>query len=225
MQFNFIENDKPYSIDLIENKLLDFSSIEVDRLWNLSKKKNKHLFNDNIFYVDSIKENKINGYFAEYKYWHVQETYKSEVINLPKSIVAGVTGVIRMSDSVLACKRSDEVTQDKNIYELGPSGGLSNNKSKNVTFINQFIDEFEEELNVSANNIQSINQLGLLIDHKDSVIDVVLEVFVKNDFKNRINQTDEYQSFKWLSFDKEIQNILSPSSKEIMKYLTLKRLK
>ena len=59
MQFNFIENNRPYSIDIVENKLLEFSSIEVDRLWDLSKQKNKYLFNDNIFYVDSIKENKI----------------------------------------------------------------------------------------------------------------------------------------------------------------------
>lgn len=225
MQFNFIENNRPYSIDIVENKLLEFSSIEVDRLWDLSKQKNKYLFNDNIFYVDSIKENKIYGYFAEYKYWHVQETYKSETINLPKFRVAGVTGVIRMSNAVLACKRSNNVTQDKNIYELGPSGGLSNNKNKNVTFINQFIDEFEEELNVSANNIESINQLGLLIDNKESVIDVVLEVFVKNDFKNTIKPTNEYQKFKWLSLNKETQNILSPSSEEIMKHLILKGLK
>ena len=115
MQFNFIENNRPYSIDIVENKLLEFSFIEVDRLWDLSKQKNKYLFNDNIFYVDSIKENKIYGYFAEYKYWHVQETYKSETINLPKFRVAGVTGVIRASNAVLACKRSTNVTQDKNI--------------------------------------------------------------------------------------------------------------
>ena len=60
-----------------------------------------------------------------------------------------------------------------------------------------------------------INQLGLLIDHKDSVIDVVLEVFVKNDFKNRIYQIDEYQSFKWLPFDKEIQNIYALHRKRL----------
>ena len=67
MQFNFIENNSPYSINIVENKLFKFSAIEVDRLWNLSKQKNKYLFNDDIFYVDSIKENKIYGYFAEYK--------------------------------------------------------------------------------------------------------------------------------------------------------------
>ena len=225
MQFEFIENDKPYSIDIVENKLLEFSSTRVDSLWNLAREKNKYLFNDNIFYIENIKENTIKGYFAEYKYWHVQETYKTEINDFPKFLVAGVTGVIRSSNSVLACKRSNRVTQDKNIYEFGPSGGLSSNKNKNVTFNNQFIDEFEEELNVSAKNIESIKQLGLLIDNKDSVIDVVLEVSVKNDFENRINPTDEYQKFKWLSLDKEVGNILSPSSNEIMKFLTLKGLK
>lgn len=224
MRFNFIENHSTYSINIIENKLLDFSSKEIDELWNLSKKKNKYLFNNDIFYVDSIKENKINGYFAEYKYWHIQETHKNNLPDLPKLIVAGVTGVIRMSNTVLACKRSNNVTQDKNIYELGPAGGLSNNKNKNITFTDQFIDEFEEELNVSSNNIESINQLGLLIDNKESVIDIILEVFVKNIFKNKINTTDEYKKFKWLYFNKDTHDILSPSSKEIMKYLKLKEL-
>ena len=70
-----------------------------------------------------------------------------------------------------------------------------------------------------------INQLGLLIDKKQSVIVVVLEVFVKDDFKNTINPTDEYQKFKWLSLNKETQNILSPLSDEFMKYLILKGLK
>ena len=54
---------------------------------------------------------------------------------------------------------------------------------------------------------------------------MVLEVFVWNDFKNTTNTTDEYQKFKWLSLNKETQNILSPLSDEFMKYLILKGLK
>ena len=222
MQFEFIENTKQYSINFIKEDLSYLNSKEVNRLWNKAKKENPNLFSDNIFYIDHIDKIYIDGFFSEYKYWYIQNKF-NQTYSDKKLMVAGVTGVIRESDQLLALKRTNMVHQDKNMYELGPAGGLSilNNGCKD-----QLINEFEEELDVSSKNINSIKQLGILIDKKEFILDIVFEINVRPNFDKKICFNHEYGDFKWISlFEKKCINDLSPSSKEIFNYLQNKELK
>ena len=222
MRFEFIEQTEPFVINILYKSLSNYFCDEIDDLWKFCQDQNSELINNDILYVDQINGAVITGYFSEYKLWYLQQHCNYKFGTQEKFIVAGVTGVVNCNDTLLTCKRAEFVTQDKNMYEFGPSGGITNGYLGDPNFITQLKYEFEEEMGLSAQHIASFNQLGLLMDHRDSVIDLIVEVVVGQDCKEFVKPTREYQNFFWFSLNDDIPKNLSPSSIEIYKFLKLR---
>jgi len=197
----------------------------ISDIWNYDIVNNKYLYDGEIFCINKLDVNEIIGYFASYRYTYVQ----SKIGYLGIRTLA-VVAAVKCLDGFILVKRSQQVTQDKGLWELSISGGIEKFSSVDglVDPEIQIKKEIFEELGIDSKNISSICYLGYLEDSSIShVVDLVYQVDINlkaNDIKKIYDISKNNESTKILVcqihnlkqfFAKKSHNI-SPASIRIL---------
>ena len=139
----------------------DFSPLQkdiIEKLWNDELKKRK-LFNGKIVSYKSHEKKgntlKIECFVTQYKYFFAQ--LRDPQLNL-KITPIGVSGIIidEKNNTLLAIRQN--VTEYNGYYELIPAGSIHPSKrdGNNILFKDQLVAEFEEETQISKDNIKAM---------------------------------------------------------------------
>ncbi len=147
---------------------------EVDRVWEESLAVNNSLFDGPMTFVRRLTDAGIEVFSGTYRFWYVQYLGK---VDLGVSALA-VSGVIRVGERLLVCKRGAGVSQHPKQWELAPSGGvvLPSEENHKDALLTQLHAEAREELNLSESDLDAPTALAIVADHKSCVIDVVIEM-------------------------------------------------
>ena len=192
----------------------------IEKLWNDELRKRK-LFNGEIVSYKSHEKQgnnlKIECFVTQYKYFFAQ--LRNPQLNL-KITPIGVSGIIvdENNSTLLAIRQN--VTEYNGYYELIPAGSIDSSKrdGNNILYQNQLVTEFEEETNISKDNIKTINPFCLIFDKAHGVYDICSKIYIKrnlNDLLKSIHNA-EYKNIEILKLDnlhKMIKdNIVVPTS-------------
>lgn len=164
----------------------------VDRIWSEQKAKSGNsLFNGRFF---SLLPGRLDeGFFTDYKFWLAQRINPSLQATMSLRPLA-VTGLVRCADGILFGRRSAEVQQASGYWELIPSGGVDEaafiKEENRVDPLRQFYAELQEETGLSPDRISSIYPLGVLEDHDEHVVDIVISA------KTGVTRQEILQYFK-----------------------------
>ncbi|HJO94409.1 MAG TPA: HAD-IA family hydrolase [Victivallales bacterium] len=181
----------------------DFSPLQkdiIEKLWNDELKKRK-LFNGKIVSYKSHEKKgntlKIECFVTQYKYFFAQ--LRDPQLNL-KITPIGVSGIIidEKNNTLLAIRQN--VTEYNGYYELIPAGSIDPSKrdGNNILFKDQLVAEFEEETQISKDNIKTTKPFCLIFDKAHGVYDICSKIFINGLIKNKLNteQNEEYKKIE-----------------------------
>lgn len=177
------------------------------KIWNDSQKESKKFDGDILYYRD-FGDDKVEVEYGPYRYWHGQFH-----LNDPKQkklFALAVNGVIRHKDKVLLGRRTKNVTQNSNMLDFVPSGGVSRENGEDWRA--QIIEELTEELSVSENQVSSLVLKGLLLDVKDCVADLMIEINIDEELSNIEPRNNEISELFVVDLNQGTIKDLSPSS-------------
>lgn len=176
----------------------------IEQIWNTENEKRKVPYtNANLFNVQDLSWSfeegfVLNGFFVQYKDFLVQRVKQGVDLQIRP---LGVSGVITYYDDqsgldmYLFGKRNDEMTQYPSYFELVPSGGVDDKfvEADSVLFARNLICEMKEELGWPETNIKKNETIGIVIDKKELMYDILLKMVVHD--HNKIKASEEYTEF------------------------------
>lgn len=194
--------DDSYKIEILPHEFnLNLSSKEqelVETTWKLEKTKRPNIFNGPILNVLEFDRKRVIGFYVEYKYLIAQFRNPELKKNLNIHPVC-ISGVTFSGNKILFGKRSWNVTQSVNAFELVPSGGVDTHglKEGEVEILKQFQQELEEEAGLKE--IQSCRCFELVYSPDDSLFDICAEIQLKRSASKQLpKQNSEYSEFVWV---------------------------
>jgi len=169
----------------------------IEAIWETGKKRwGDSLFNGKLFSVLSIEQERITGYFAEYKWFYAvkEDPSLQEKLNIVPLSISGITVKGR---SVLIGKRSFSVTESPGMYECPPSGGIDMRAFKEglIDVERQFLIELDEEIGVAKGRVK---RQGLVYDDLRNAYEYT--ALIEIDEAPLVSNT-EYDSLFWLPFE------------------------
>ncbi|MBY0471654.1 NUDIX domain-containing protein [bacterium] len=214
----------PFSVHTTNQKKLWESSVEkrVDTLWEREKaKRGEHLFNGTTLLVDFIGPASVSVTSSEYKYFLAQSldsTLRSEM----KLRALAVTGLASYQDSILLGKRSQTVQTEAGVWELVPAGGVTSDKIRsdgNVDFLQQLLQELEEETGLAGNAVQDLKPFALVEDETLGTLDIGIEISLKS-LDSLLTSSEEYEKIHLVPRNKlssfSLENSMAPVSKKFL---------
>ena len=190
----------------------------LEELWEKETQKNSFLFDGEIYCFGHYADSTLFCTLSNYKYWYGQR--KMTLADKGQCIKPlAVTGITSSRDRILLGRRSHQVTQDKGLYDLLPSGGLS--KESGGDYKKQLCNEFVEELKSDTTCIDKISPLFLLEDLTDQVVDIVSNIKINGQLDQFDHSSDEYTELIELRLNSlaldHIKSDMSPASHFILK--------
>jgi 8-oxo-dGTP pyrophosphatase MutT (NUDIX family) len=157
----------------------DPSTLErIDEIWALEIKSRGSLFNGNVFTYLTRQGDTILGRLVEYKCYVAQKRDPSlrQLLGIQPVAVSGlsVTG-----EGILVGRRSKDVTDYPDFFELVPSGSISGDfrlPSGSIDYQREILRELDEETGISADRVASLWPFALVFNPADGVHDVVIEI-------------------------------------------------
>ena len=220
-KFSLLNTKTNYSNEILE---------AVDRIWKSSVEKYKgRFFDGDIFSVESISSNIVSLSKSKYRLFLAQQENPDLYDELQIRLLA-VSGILICNDGIVFGRRSPEVLQDSNAWELLPSGSVTAREFVNEDILfnidYQIREELLEESGIPKNFYKVITP-KMLVESEDShVVDFVYEIQV-NISKSQIidfhkNATSEYTQLEVVD-SKEIvkfidQNNLVKTSRKIIEH-------
>lgn len=209
------ENLVPYHFE----KLLSFPKERLDKtdlieaFFEKAKKNKPSLFNGPCllgYFQSQDTLSVFNDSYASYLTQHsCPELFEQ------KYYILSVTGILLSQEQVLVAKRSQNVLQNKDQWDLLPSGAIESfDFSKNTPdFEKQLHVELEEETGISSHDIQGVDFLTTYIDKENYVIDFCFCLKISN--KPQIILNKEFSNYSWENPNKPSHQLAS-SAKAIL---------
>lgn len=198
--------------------LTDFEKGTIDRIWQEEQAHSfSTLYNGQLLNFLRLEGATLYGEFVDYKFYLAQlrEPGLKEVLDLK---IVAVSGITTTADKVLFGKRSEQVTQYKNFYELVPSGGIDPEAlvGTKVEISKQFEKELWEETGISTTEIRETKPFALLHDLEHDSYEICAEISVNYLMaKETLRPTPEYQKLLWVSKG-EVQDFIKRHAQEIV---------
>jgi hypothetical protein len=188
--FSDFKNDE-YSQSINNNRE------RIDQIWSEeNEKRQDKLLNNNILNLAIIERHEtklvLRCHFIEYKHYLAQRS--GIALGITPLAVSGIA-FYRENNSkkFFLGKRADSVTQYPGFFEFIPSGSIdaSNTDSNNaIKYEEQLMIELKEELGISYENIKSCNAFCLILDEKEKVFDIGLELELENIRETSLNKSE-----------------------------------
>lgn len=190
---------------------------KIEQIWAGENEKRIVPFtNSNLFNVQGLSWSFdegfiLNGFFVQYKDFLAQRVKKGVDLEIRP---LGVSGVITYYDDEIGLdlylfgKRNDAMTQYPSYFELVPSGGVDDKfvEADSVLFVKNLICEMKEELGWPETNIKKNETIGIVIDKKESMYDIILKMVVYDHIN--IKESKEYTEFIYVK-SSEIDTFIS----------------
>ncbi|HHQ4611770.1 TPA: hypothetical protein ACSP2B_004067, partial [Aeromonas veronii] len=146
----------------------------VDKIWREAQRKNSRLFDGNILSCISDSSNKITSVIDNYKFFFSKKSHPGLLEKIQIMPIA-VSGILECKDGFVFGKRAKFTTQDAELWELVPSGGLDASITNNLNiydFKQQLLTELYEEMGINPDMLRTITPFCYVIDHEASVLDI-----------------------------------------------------
>ncbi|MBF0198792.1 MAG: HAD-IA family hydrolase [Planctomycetes bacterium] len=206
---------------VISNDTLDFPpefKEQAHQIWQKACASNKQLFNGNVTCYSHHTSNKghlkLSLHKVEYQY--VYPSIQGKLRNGPAPV--GVNGlVINQSGKALLGKRSNNVSEYKEHWELAPAGGLAEEFA--LDCLAQIKDELYEETGITNSNILSSRVFCLIFDQFNQVYDLGILIKVNQKEQSNYNFKGEYSELQWCEIGQLDcffrSHMITPTSKAI----------
>lgn len=189
---------------VFDNNISDDKEKQISNYWNvLLNSKNNLIHNDQVLHFVRINPDnnlEIDVSYTDYKNIIVDREFLNSELNL---FQVGVSGLVinknNENPSILFAKRSNDVTEYPNYYELVPSGNLDKSVLSNngtINYSTKIIQEFEEETGLLYTTIDNLIPFCFIKDNINHVFDVccILEINMKPESLISSFKTSEFYS-------------------------------
>jgi len=194
---------------------------QVDRIWSEAAR-TSNLSDDTVLYYLSHETDgtrcTISVFQESYRYTFAR--YVQPSLDIPYPSLA-VSGIVLDNDGWILVGRRRKVSEYSGRYEFVPSGSLSAKcvNGLDVNYIQQVIDEFEEESGLASQDILSIDSLGLIMDLKHRVLDIGCKIRVGGSRLKTLIATNEYSDLQWMTMTQVSDIEVIPTSGALLKLL------
>ena len=208
-------------------RLIDENKKAIEDTW-LDASKNKKMFNGVLLNICEINKKKdkieINGNFVEYKNFFAQTKTGLDLGIKP----IGVSGITIFKEAnteyVIIAKRSENVTQYPNFFELVPSGSIDKkciNTDGTIDYKSKLLSEFTEETGLSKNLVKDISSFVFVLDTDHNVYDIGCKILLdaeKKLIEEKFKDSEEYSDPIFIAvnelnnFVKTQKNLIVPTS-------------
>lgn len=173
----------PAPLEIVEStgNIVPFSkAIEqlVSEIWEQEKAKRPHLFDGEIFTIESISPQRATGRFVPYRYFIAQLNRPDLFAELHLQVLA-VSGALFSPEGIVFGLRDKTLTQQGGFWELVPSGGIDRHSlmaSGHLDVIKQLMVELEEEVGLASQDITSTEISCLIHDTERHVLDIGVKI-------------------------------------------------
>lgn len=172
----------------------------VDRIWKSCVEKYEGKFFDgDIYSVESVSSNMVSLSKSKYRFFVAQQE-NQDLFDVLQIRLLAVSGILICNDGIVFGRRSPNVLQDSNAWELLPSGSVTPKEFVNEDMLFNIDYQIREELLEESGIPKDLYRVitpKLVVENNDShVVDFVYEVQV-NISKAQIiefhkNATSEY---------------------------------
>ena len=217
MSFKKIEIKKNITISIVENiEIPKDLRVKLDKIWEEESRKNAKIFDGKVLFYLKVNNGKIECFYSYYRYWYSQR-FMGEPDQSFRFLALAVTGVITSKNLVFLGKRSQNVTQDKGLFEVFPSGGISIDSGGD--FKEQLLQEFEEEVGANRSKVSSILPAFILEDDENNVVDIVSTININCDINQLSCSNEEYNEFLLLDLGDVVLSDTSLNLSEISRII------
>ncbi|MCD4676458.1 MAG: hypothetical protein K8S18_10755 [Desulfobacula sp.] len=169
----------------------------IESIWDKKQEgRSNKLFNGNILNLAVIEKHKdkliLQCHPIQYKHYLAQ---KHEIsLGITPLAVSGLVFYQENDERFFYIgKRSESVTQYPGHYEFIPSGSIDADdflSGQNIDYEKQLMIELKEELGVSNDQVKSCRCFCLILDKKERVYDIGLEIEVQGPLKVKIQESE-----------------------------------
>jgi hypothetical protein len=152
------------------------------------------------------KSVEITGEFVDYRLFELQRQNPRQSSKIHPVGVSGITVVSeRGKEFLLFARRGKGVTQYPSLYELAPSGGLSDKFARSdgtVDFAGQLLVELMEECKISADMVAELAPLAVVFDRREKVYDICCRLMLNADRETilaGLTLSGEYDNVFWVA--------------------------
>lgn len=153
---------------------------EIEAAWQEARAEvGSQLFNGKLFSVAEIRDGNIGGRFIDYMWFIAAQRRPRIALSLNIKPLA-VTGILRCRDGIVFGRRSRAVVQDKGLWELAPSGGISASCVRDdgvIDFTAQILEELREETAIQGADVVRTRPLCVIEDVASPMFDIIVEIF------------------------------------------------
>lgn len=206
-QFLTYQVNPEFSMRCQRGKVKELSSNQKERIETLWCQEREDLgsalYDGKIFSAIEVSEKELIGEFVSYKHFVAcqRDPEIAEALQIQAVAVTGITNLEGCS-SILVGRRSRRCLQDRNCYELLPSGGIEADcaSGQRVCFKEQLYRELEEETSLGRDMVRTMVPFLLSFDKERQIWELSLHVTVGRDAEFHIcGRPSEHQELLWLS--------------------------
>jgi hypothetical protein len=150
---------------------------DIDAAWQSALRRNPQLFDGTLFSVSTVGR-ETRGHFIPYRHFVAARERPALRGRLNVRPLA-VTGILRCDEGLVLGRRAHAVTQDKGLWELVPSGGLTAARQMpdgTVDFVGQLLEELKEEVGLDRHHIVRLRPVSIVEDTDSRVFDLAIEM-------------------------------------------------
>lgn len=214
--FESIPISSRYSVEIGSSPsfegLADEKKRLVEVIWEQEqKRKGGRLFNGMILSAVEFNEKKLRGQFVPYKYFLAQTCDPSLKPDL-KILPVSLSGLTMTDTSFILAKRASWVTQYPDLYELAPSGGVTELPFQETTIDlkGQLLEGLQEEVGIDRSLVKKVKFFALIRDHQADAVELIADI--------------EAKPFSLQSSTGEYAQIMNVPIKELEAFVNLHRL-
>ncbi|MDX7877867.1 hypothetical protein [Aeromonas veronii] len=176
----------------------------VDKIWSEAQRQNSRLFDGSILSCISVSSNRIISTIDNYRLFFSKKS-NPVLLDKIKIMPIAVSGILECKDGFVFGKRAKFTTQDAELWELVPSGGLDASITNNLNIYDykqQLLTELYEEIGVNQDRLRTITPFCYVIDHEASVLDIGIYMYsdVSQETINHCFTTVNYFEYESIIF-------------------------
>lgn len=152
----------------------------VDKIWSEAQRQNSRLFDGSILSCISVSSNRIISTIDNYRLFFSKKS-NPVLLDKIKIMPIAVSGILECKDGFVFGKRAKFTTQDAELWELVPSGGLDASITNNLNIYDykqQLLTELYEEIGVNQDRLRTVTPFCYVIDHEASVLDIGIYMYI-----------------------------------------------
>jgi len=152
---------------------------QVTEFWRVEQESRGYRLSDGrIFHLSEYTQDYLRIQPAEYRYSLARQRVP-HLVDLGLDIrPLAVTGILLCGDGIVLGRRGEGVATDAGLWEPSPAGGLSQPDPKM-----QVLEELEEELGLSASQLEAPEACGLVEDQVSGVFDIIFRLRTSTSFQ------------------------------------------